>query len=204
MSYRVKIRDPVTGKCIDDELVLAGFVNRNTNNSIKCEKNSDEMGIDLVLYKIDEKKIIGYIECEGSWSKTWEGEDHPNWPSGTISVPLRRLKEFTIDNQELIEHNIIERPDFIEHNLDKKKFRPFKIKRFWTKLDYSGTKACFVDDEHILNKVNNNPLVNIYVNEAIKRDDKTMINIGKFDDVNWGLEDLIEFISNKIGINISK
>lgn len=200
----VKIRDPVTGKCIEDEEVLREFVNRNTKESVKCEKNHDKMGIDSVLYHVNEKKIIGFIECEGSWKSTWNGEEHPNWPSGTISVPLRRLKEFTMDNEELIEFNIIEREDFMKHKLHKKKFRPPKIKSFWVKLDYSGTKACFVDAEHILNRVNANSIGNIYVNEAIKRDDKTMINIGRFNDVNWGLENLIKFISDKIGIDISK
>ncbi len=198
----MKVRDPVTGKCIEDEIFIKNYINQNTDNSVKCIKNPDELDIDLILKKDD--KVIGYIEVEGSWEKTWNNELRINWPSGLISVPLRRLKEFTIDNEELIENNIIEKPDFLRLGLDKKKFRPFPVKRFWTKVSFSGHSCIIADDIQILDRVNSNPRQNIVYNPLIKRDDKTTIIIGKFDEVTWGLENLIPFLEDKIKIKLHR
>jgi len=136
--------------------------------------------------------------------KAWDDTEHPNWPSGDISIPLRRLKEFTIDNQELIKYNILEKDDFIKHNLHKKMFRPFPEKRFWVKISYSGKQCCIVDDTHMLDKINSNPLKTIYVNKLIKRDEKTMINIGKFKEVTFGFDKLIPYIEEKLKIKITR
>lgn len=201
------IRDPYTGKAIDVEKFVTDFINKNIAKEFYCVKNQDEYDIDLILLKRnDNQEIIAYIEVEGSNERSWNDQSKPSWPSGLMTMPLRKLKFFIKENDKMIaflrEKSTIEKDEFFalySLNSSNYKFTPLLDKpRFWLKISNSGRYFCVTDTLNIVSMVNQikpksgyerniwrNPRVTNKMGQI--RSDQTLIVVGDIKTVDDGL-----------------
>lgn len=200
MKRRIFIRDPFDGKSKEDEKFMIEYVNR-TYIKINAIKNPDKYDIDVILYNNQGKKIA-YLEVEGTHQGWWSNTERSTWPSNLMTMPIRKMKYFIQENSSLhdylLENGTIEKDQFIQlYSLNDEEFTLNVIEglpRFWIKISYCGRYFCICSKDEIVEKINQSKYYpdkritnhegyfrNIWYNERIPRDDKTVLVLGEID-----------------------
>jgi len=131
-----------------------------------CYKNDNAYDIDLVISLSKDKKIL--IEVEETSYRSWPNSSpKPNFPSGFLTMPIRKVKYFISDFSKLERKVINSIEDFLELYPPNTLFKPRSHEneiRLYIKGSYNLEYLCLVGEDTIIKSLNN------------KLDDQELVN----------------------------
>jgi len=162
----MRIRDDYE-RGVRKEHVLKDIIN---NCKFHCDKNNDPYDIDLVVNLREDKRIL--IEVEETSERNWPSDSYnPEFPSGLLTMPIRKVKYF-IDNSEKLEKKSINSiEEFTKLYPNNILFKPKSSKdeiRLYIKGSFNLKHLCLIRESTIVESLNSKLSDQKFVDMRIK------------------------------------